>query len=67
MKYIKTYEQSNSLDLINAVKNNDLIEVKKLIKAGTDLNKQDEHGYTGEILSGKRDSNPRINAGKYNL
>jgi ankyrin repeat protein len=46
MKYIKTYEEVNSMDLIEAAKNNNLKKVKKLIKAGANLDIQDNYGNT---------------------
>jgi hypothetical protein len=41
MKYLKTYEGVNSMELIRAVKDNDIERVKELIKAGAKLDLQD--------------------------
>jgi len=54
MKYLKTYEQINqvnSQDLISAAVCNDLQEVKKLIRSGTNLDLQDNYGSTALILA----------------
>jgi len=47
MKYLKTFEKS----IFDAVEHNDIELVKKFIKNGTDLNIQDEFGYTALITS----------------
>ena len=54
MKYLKTYEQTNSLDLIKAVKDNNLEKVKELIKAGANLDLQDSGRNTALIWASYR-------------
>jgi len=52
MKYLKTYEEINlvnSLYLAEAAENNNLEKVKKLIKAGANLDLQDDDGNTALI------------------
>ena len=57
MKYLKTYEEINlvnSLDLIEATINNNLEKVKKLIKAGANLDLQDNDRNTALIWASYR-------------
>jgi len=46
MKYQEGDSNMSDLQLIEAVKANNLAAVERLIQSGADLNQQDEHGWT---------------------
>lgn len=50
MKYIKTFEDIHSYDIFIAINEDDLNEVKRLIKSGADLNVKNKRNQTPLLL-----------------